>query len=77
MKRDTGSLRVIASISLADIATCSAPRPSTVSLEGPQGRVTLHTPRAMQLSDMVNKYCAENRKVSSTIPLHSTYNHVL
>lgn len=64
VKRETGALRVIASISLGDIASCSAPRPSTVSIEGPQGRVTLHTPRAMQLSDMVSKFCTENKKVS-------------
>ncbi|KAF2905677.1 hypothetical protein ILUMI_00498 [Ignelater luminosus] len=65
VKREANSLQVIGSIALGDIGVCSAPRPTTVSLEGPQGRITLHTPRALQLSEMVSKFCTENRKVGS------------
>lgn len=64
VKKEGGVLRVVASISLGDIATCTPPRPSTVSIEGPQGRITLHTPRAVQLSEMVSKFCTEQRRVS-------------
>lgn len=63
VKREANSFQVIGSVSLGDIGVCSAPRPTTVSVEGPQGRITLHTPRALQLSEMVSKFCAENRKV--------------
>lgn len=65
VKKEAGNLRVVASISLGDIGSCTAPRPSTVTIEGPQGRVTLHTPRAIHLSEMVTKFCTEFRRVSN------------
>ncbi|XP_017773416.1 PREDICTED: unconventional myosin-XV [Nicrophorus vespilloides] len=70
VKSDGGNLQVIRSISLSEISSCTAPRPTSVSLEGPQGRVSLHTTRAQQLSEMVSKYCAENRKMQSKSPVH-------
>lgn len=71
VKRESGVLRVIASISFGDIASCTAPRPSTVSIEGPQGRITLHTPRAVQLSEMVSKFSTEYRKVSHLLIINN------
>jgi myosin-15 len=64
VKRDQNHFQVIKSFPLKEIASCTAPRPTTVSFDGPQGRLSLHTPRAQQLSEMVTKFCAENRKVS-------------
>lgn len=64
VKRESNQLQVIKSLALAEVGTCSAPRPTSVMFDGIQGRITLHTPRAQQLSEMVNKFCAENRKVS-------------
>ncbi|EFA08775.2 hypothetical protein TcasGA2_TC006465 [Tribolium castaneum] len=66
VKREQTHLQVLKSFPLKDIASCTAPRPTTVSFDGPQGRLSLHTPRAQQLSEMVTKYCAENRKSSSS-----------
>ncbi|XP_008197063.1 unconventional myosin-XV [Tribolium castaneum] len=63
VKREQTHLQVLKSFPLKDIASCTAPRPTTVSFDGPQGRLSLHTPRAQQLSEMVTKYCAENRKL--------------
>ncbi|RZB41182.1 unconventional myosin-XV [Asbolus verrucosus] len=62
VKRDQSHLQVLKSFALKEIASCTAPRPTTVSFDGPQGRLSLHTPRAQQLSEMVTKFCAENRK---------------
>lgn len=64
VKRETNQLQVIKSLALTDVGSCSAPRPTSVMFDGVQGRITLHTPRAQQLSEMVNKFCSENRKVS-------------
>ncbi|KAJ3645965.1 hypothetical protein Zmor_023581 [Zophobas morio] len=64
VKREQNHLQAIKSFPLKDISSCTAPRPTTVSFDGPQGRLSLHTPRAQQLSEMVTKFCAENRKVS-------------
>lgn len=63
VKRDSNQLEVIKSMALAEIGACSAPRPTSVMFDGVEGRITLHTPRAQQLSEMVNKFCSENRKV--------------
>ncbi|XP_044253727.1 unconventional myosin-XV [Tribolium madens] len=63
VKREQTHLQVIKSYPLKDIASCTAPRPTTVSFDAPQRRLSLHTPRAQQLSEMVTKYCAENRKL--------------
>lgn len=64
VKRESNQLQVIRSFALTELGSCSAPRPTSVMFDGVQGRVTLHTPRAQQLSEMVNKFCSENRKVS-------------
>lgn len=58
------SLQVLKSFPLSDVSSCTAPRPTTISIECPQGRLSLHTPRAQQLSEMVTRFCSENRKVS-------------
>ncbi|XP_060523322.1 unconventional myosin-XV [Cylas formicarius] len=65
VKRDQNHLQVIRSFALNEITSCTAPRPTAVSLDGPQGRISLHTPRAQQLSEMVSKFCAEFRKVQA------------
>ncbi|KAL3274440.1 hypothetical protein HHI36_015828, partial [Cryptolaemus montrouzieri] len=62
VKRDHQNLQILRSFPLGEINYCTAPRPTTVSLEGPQGRFSLHTPRAQQLSEMVSKFNAEFRK---------------
>lgn len=64
VKRDLNSLQVIASVALNEIGSSMAPRPSTLSLEGPQGRFSLHSSRAQQISEMISKFCVENRRVS-------------
>lgn len=66
-KLDNGGLQVIRSISLSEITSCIAPRPTTVNIEGAQGRISLHATRAQQLSEMVTKFCTENKKVSVKI----------
>ncbi|KAJ8956705.1 hypothetical protein NQ318_014060 [Aromia moschata] len=58
----SGAAQVIRSFALSDIGSCNAPRPTSVTLDGPQGRLSLHTPRAQQLSEMVSKFCTEYRK---------------
>lgn len=63
VQREQSHLQVLKSFSLSEITSCTAPRPTTVSLDGPQGRLSLHTPRAQQLSEMVTKFCSEARKV--------------
>ncbi|XP_045475987.1 unconventional myosin-XV isoform X2 [Harmonia axyridis] len=68
VKRDHQHLQIVRSFPLGEINYCTAPRPTTVSLEGPQGRFTLHTPRAQQLSEMVTKFCGEFRKMQSKSP---------
>lgn len=64
VRREQNHLQVIRSFALGEIGSCAAPRPTSVSLDSPQGRLSLHTPRAQQLSEMVTKFCAEQRKVS-------------
>lgn len=64
VKRDGNGLQIIKSFPLVDVDSCTAPRPTSVSIEGAQGRITLHTPRAQQISEMVTRFCSENRKVS-------------
>ncbi|KAB0792987.1 hypothetical protein PPYR_12607 [Photinus pyralis] len=63
VRREGSNLHVITSVALGDLRKFSASRPNTVYFEGPQGRFSLHTSRAQQISEMVNKFCAENRKV--------------
>lgn len=65
VRREQNYFQVIKSFSLGEISSCTAPRPTTVSFDGPQGRLSLHTPRAQQISEMVTKFCTENRKVST------------
>lgn len=67
VKRDQTHLQVLKSFALKEVSSCMAPRPTTVSFDSPQGRLSLHTPRAQQLSEMVTKFCAENRKVSGVL----------
>lgn len=64
VRRDQTQLQVIKSVALAEIGSCTAPRPTSVSLDGFQGRLTLYTPRAQQLAQMVTKFCTEQKKVS-------------
>lgn len=64
MKKENNLLQVIKSYSLGDVASCTAPRPTTLCIESPGGRLTLHATRAQQLSEMVTKFCNENKKVS-------------
>lgn len=64
------NLQVLKSFPLADISSCTAPRPTTISIEGPQTRLSLHTSRAQQLSEMVTRFCSENRKVRFLIFLN-------
>ncbi|XP_050297745.1 unconventional myosin-XV isoform X2 [Anthonomus grandis grandis] len=65
VKREQTYLQVIKSFPLNEISSCTAPRPTTVSLDGPQGRISLHTPRAQQLSEMVSRFCAEAKKIQA------------
>ncbi|XP_076273553.1 unconventional myosin 10A isoform X2 [Rhynchophorus ferrugineus] len=65
VKREPTQLQVIKSFALNEIAACTAPRPTTVSLDGPQGKISLHTPRAQQVSEMVSRFCAEYRKIQA------------
>uniref|UniRef100_A0AAR5QE88 MyTH4 domain-containing protein n=1 Tax=Dendroctonus ponderosae TaxID=77166 RepID=A0AAR5QE88_DENPD len=65
VQREQSHLQVLKSFSLSEISSCTAPRPTTVSLDGPQGRLSLHTPRAQQLSEMVTKFCSEARKIQA------------
>lgn len=65
VKREQTQLHVITSIALSEIGSCNAPRPTSVSLDSSQGRLTLYTPRAQQLAQMVTKFCAEQKKVST------------
>ncbi|KAL1494091.1 hypothetical protein ABEB36_009744 [Hypothenemus hampei] len=62
-RNEQNHLQVLKSFPLNDISSCTAPRPTTVSLDGPQGRISLHTPRAQQLSEMVTRFCSEARKI--------------
>ncbi|KAJ8922961.1 hypothetical protein NQ315_001507 [Exocentrus adspersus] len=62
VRREQNHLQVIRSFALGEIGSCTAPRPTSVSLDSPQGRLNLHTPRAQQLSEMVTKFCTEQRK---------------
>ncbi|XP_066258344.1 unconventional myosin-XV isoform X2 [Euwallacea similis] len=71
VKREQVHLQVIKSFSLSEISSCTAPRPTTVSLDGPQGRISLHTPRAQQLSEMVSRFCGECRKIQAKTPHRS------
>lgn len=67
VRREQTQLQVIKSVALAEISSCTAPRPTSVSLDGSQGRLTLYTPRAQQLAQMVAKFCSEQKKVSDNI----------
>lgn len=69
VKKDHQNLQIVRSFPLGEINYCTAPRPTTVSLEGPQGRFSLHTPRAQQLSEMVTKFCGEYRKVGALLKI--------
>ncbi|KAK9739373.1 hypothetical protein QE152_g9077 [Popillia japonica] len=62
VKKENNLLQVIKSYSLGDVASCTAPRPTTLCIESPGGRLTLHATRAQQLSEMVTKFCNENKK---------------
>ncbi|KAK4873712.1 hypothetical protein RN001_013072 [Aquatica leii] len=63
VRRDNNILKVTSSVAFGDLRKFSASRPNTIFFETPQERVSLHTPRAQQISEMVNKFCAENRKL--------------
>ncbi|XP_030752101.1 unconventional myosin-XV isoform X2 [Sitophilus oryzae] len=65
VKRESTNLQVIKSFPLNEISACTAPRPTTVSFDGPQGKIALHTPRAQQLSEMVTRFCGEYRKIQA------------
>lgn len=71
VRREPTQLHVVKSVALAEIGSCTAPRPTSVSMDGPQGRLTLYTPRAQQLAQMVNKFCTEHKKVSGIVLMHS------
>lgn len=73
VKREANNLHVIKSFALTELDACTAPRPTSVSIEGPQGRITLHTPRAQQLSEMVTRFCSENRKVRVFLSLRNSH----
>ncbi|XP_072386404.1 unconventional myosin-XV [Diabrotica undecimpunctata] len=64
-KREQNSLQVLKSYPLSEISTCTAPRPTNIILDVPQGKLNLYTPRAQQLSEMVTKFCGEHRKIQS------------
>lgn len=64
VKKEANNLQVLKSFPLSDISLCTAPRPTAINIECPQGRLSLHTPRAQLLSEMVTRFCSENRKVS-------------
>ena len=64
VKREVNHLSSLHSISLMEITDCSAPRPSTLSLDSAQGKVTLHTSRALQIVEMILKFCNEKKKVN-------------
>ncbi|KAF5306868.1 hypothetical protein FQA39_LY00098 [Lamprigera yunnana] len=76
VQRDGNTLHVTTSVALSDLRKFSASRPNTIFFETPQGRISLHTPRAQQISEIVNKFCAENRKAqtkaSSPVPQKAT-----
>lgn len=64
VKREGSTLHVLKSFALAELGPCTAPRPTSVCIENTQGKISLHTNRAQQLSDMVTRFCSENKKVS-------------
>ncbi|VEN63077.1 unnamed protein product [Callosobruchus maculatus] len=63
VKKEQSQLHILKSFALGEINSCAAPRPTSIILDGAQGRLTLHTPRAQQLAEMVTRFCAEYRKM--------------
>ncbi|XP_057659116.1 myosin-VIIa [Diorhabda carinulata] len=65
VKKEQNTLQVLNSYSLSEISSCTAPRPTNIILDIPQGKLNLYTPRAQQLSEIVMRFCNENRKIQS------------
>nr|CAH7758737.1 unnamed protein product [Callosobruchus chinensis] len=63
VKKEQNQLHILKSFGLGEINSCAAPRPTSIILDGAQGRLTLHTPRAQQLAEMVTRFCGEFRKM--------------
>ncbi|XP_025836405.1 unconventional myosin-XV [Agrilus planipennis] len=65
VKRESNHLDVLRSFPLSNISSATAPRPTTITIETTHGRLTLHSPKSQQLSEMITTFCSENRKVQA------------